>query len=80
VPTRPWRQVYGAGPKGPATNQRIGAFRIVECFKHSECCEIEVGLMTPKRRSRSETVQDALLGIGVVVPMLLMLILLWAVR
>jgi hypothetical protein len=36
--------------------------------------------MTPKRRSRSETVQDALLGIGVVVPMLLMLILLWAVR
>ena len=37
--------------------------------------------MTPRRRSGSETVKNALLwAVGVVAPILLMLILIWGVR
>ena len=57
---------------------RDGTFCIVRCVKRCEHCEIEVGLMTLKRRSSSETVKNALLwGVGVVAPILLMLILIW---
>jgi hypothetical protein len=57
---------------------RGGTFCIVRCVKRCERCEIEVGLMTLRRRSSSETVKNALLwGVGVVAPILLMLILIW---